>query len=100
MYTFSISVYYPYTGDNFSEIRPLVTEIPQGATENERYAYEYGVMKATSELAAINTFGADRSIIVRPALIVGPGDRTDRFPYWLARLEKGGDIIILCLNKP
>ena len=62
--------------------------------EEEKRTYEYGVMKATSELATINAFGPERSIIVRPTLIVGPGDGTDRFPYWLARLEKGGDMII------
>ncbi|MEM8584762.1 MAG: NAD-dependent epimerase/dehydratase family protein [Bacteroidota bacterium] len=94
MYTSSISVYYPYTGDDFSESRSVVTEIPDGVTEDERFTFEYGVMKATSELATIDAFGADRSIIVRPTLIVGPGDRTDRFTYWLARLERGGDIII------
>ncbi|MEM7574171.1 MAG: NAD-dependent epimerase/dehydratase family protein [Bacteroidota bacterium] len=94
MYTSSISVYYPFTGDDFSEARTLVTEIPSDATEDERYTYEYGVMKATSEMATIDAFGRERSIIVRPTLIVGPGDRTNRFPYWLARLEKGGDIII------
>ena len=94
MYTSSIGVYYPYTGDDFSESRPLVTEVPEGVTEDEKFTYEFGVMKATSELATINNFGTERSIIVRPSLIVGPGDRTDRFPYWLARLEKGGDIII------
>ena len=94
MYTSSISVYYPYTGDDFSEDRPVVTEIPAEAAGDERYTYEYGVMKATSEIAAIDAFGADRVMNVRPALIVGPGDRTDRFPYWLARIEKGGDIII------
>ncbi len=94
LYTSSISVYYPYTGEDFTESRSLVTEIPKDATEDEKYAYEYGVMKATSELATLEAFGPKRSIIVRPALIVGPGDRTDRFPYWVARLEKGGDIII------
>ena len=94
MYTSSISVYYPFVGDDFSENRPLVTEIPNDAAEQEKRTYEYGVMKATSELATIDSFGAQRSIIVRPTLIVGPGDSTDRFPYWLARLEKGGDIII------
>ena len=94
MYTSSISVYYPFTGDDFSESRSLVTEIPKDADENEKFTYEYGVMKATSEIATIDAFGKDRSIIVRPTLIVGPGDRTDRFPYWLARIEKGGDIII------
>ncbi len=94
MYTSSISVYYPFTGNDFSESRNLVTEIPADAKEEEKPTYEYGVMKATSEVATINIFGAKRSIIVRPTLIVGPGDRTDRFPYWLARLEKGGDVII------
>ncbi len=94
MYTSSISVYYPFTGDNFSENRSLVTEIPKDADPSEIGTYEYGVMKATSELATIGAFGLERSIIVRPTLIVGPGDRTDRFPYWMVRIEKGGDIII------
>ncbi|PRX56447.1 NAD-dependent epimerase/dehydratase family protein [Flagellimonas meridianipacifica] len=94
MYTSSISVYYPYYGEDFSEDRSVVLEVPKEAEGDAKYTYEYGVMKANSELATINHFGADRSIIVRPSLIVGPGDRTDRFPYWLARLEKGGDIII------
>lgn len=94
MYTSSISVYYPYIGDDFSEGRTLVTEMPENVNENKKFTYEYGIMKATSEFAAIEHFGKDRSIIIRPALIVGPGDRTDRFPYWVARLEKGGKVII------
>ena len=94
MYTSSVSVFYPYTGNDFTESRSVVTEIPVNASPQEKATYEYGVMKATSEIATIKAFGKDRSMIVRPTLIVGPGDRTDRFPYWLARLEKGGDIII------
>lgn len=94
LYTSSISVYYPYLGDDFSEDRSLVTEIPADANEEEKLTYEYGVMKATSEVATIKAFGKERAIIVRPTLIVGPGDRTDRFPYWLTRIEKGGNIII------
>jgi len=94
MYTSSISVYYPFTGDDFSETRKLVTKIPENMEPGEKGLYDYGVMKATSEIAARKAFGAERSMIVRPTLIVGPGDRTDRFPYWLARLEKGGDVII------
>ncbi len=94
LYTSSISVYFPFTGDDFSEKRKLVTKVPENATPQEKGNYDYGVMKATSEMATINAFGAERSIIVRPTLLVGPGDRTNRFPYWTARLEKGGEVII------
>ena len=94
LYTSSISVYYPFTGSDFSEDRTLVTKVPENVSPQDKGTYEYGVMKANSEIATINSFGVDRSIIVRPTLIVGPGDRTDRFPYWVARLEKGGNIII------
>lgn len=94
MYTSSIGVYYPYTGDDFSESRVVATAIPDDATGDDRATYDYGVMKATSELAARAAFGDNRTIVVRPTLIVGPGDRTDRFPYWVIRLEKGGDVMI------
>jgi len=30
-------------------------------------------------------------IVVRPSYIAGPGDTTDRFPYWPVRLPRGGD---------
>ncbi|TYA84260.1 NAD-dependent epimerase/dehydratase family protein [Seonamhaeicola marinus] len=94
MYTSSVSVYYPYFGNDFSESRKVVTVMPNDATEDQKPTYDYGIMKANSELAAIDAFGLDRAFIIRPHLIVGPGDPTDRFPYWLARIEKGGDLII------
>ena len=34
-----------------------------------------------------------RAAIVRPGLIVGPGDRTDRFTYWPVRLDDGGEVL-------
>lgn len=50
----------------------------------------FGPLKAVSESVARARFGADRTTIVRPGLIVGPGDETDRFTYWPARLSKTG----------
>jgi 2'-hydroxyisoflavone reductase len=54
--------------------------------------YPYGLAKALAEAEAQAAFG-DRTTIVRPGLIVGPGDDTDRFTYWPVRIERGGEIL-------
>ena len=46
----------------------------------------YGQLKAVSEGEARRRFGEAATTIVRPGLIVGPGDQTDRFTYWPVRL--------------
>ena len=55
-------------------------------------AYPYGLAKALAEGEALKAFGA-RTTIVRPGLIVGPEDDTDRFTYWPARIARGGEIL-------
>ena len=52
----------------------------------------YGALKALCEAEVERVFG-DRSLIVRPGLIVGPYDPTGRFTYWARRLENGGEIL-------
>jgi len=52
----------------------------------------YGALKAVSEAEAKRQFGAETTII-RPGLIVGPGDETDRFTYWPVRLARGGETL-------
>lgn len=64
------------TATNWSEGRP----------------YPYGLAKALAEGEAREAFG-DRTTIVRPGLIVGPGDQTDRFTYWPARIDRGGEVL-------
>jgi 2'-hydroxyisoflavone reductase len=51
----------------------------------------YGPLKAASEREAERWF-AGKTTIVRPGLIVGPGDETDRFTYWPVRLARGGEV--------
>src|SRR5438128_5035900 len=34
-----------------------------------------------------------KSLIIRPRLIVGPGDETDRFTYWPVRIDRGGEVL-------
>jgi 2'-hydroxyisoflavone reductase len=52
----------------------------------------YGPLKAMSEGEARRQFGA-RTTVIRPGLIVGPGDETDRFTYWPVRLARGGEVL-------
>jgi 2'-hydroxyisoflavone reductase len=52
----------------------------------------YGPMKAESEREAARWFG-DGTTIIRPGLIVGPGDQSDRFTYWPRRIARGGEIL-------
>ena len=52
----------------------------------------YGQLKARSEQEC-ETWFPGMTTIIRPGLIVGPGDESDRFTYWPVRLGKGGDVL-------
>jgi 2'-hydroxyisoflavone reductase len=52
----------------------------------------YGPLKALCEREVQQRF-ASNSAIVRPGLIVGPGDQTDRFTYWPLRVRRGGEVL-------
>ncbi|MCU0251779.1 MAG: twin-arginine translocation signal domain-containing protein [Vicinamibacterales bacterium] len=52
----------------------------------------FGPLKARSEKEAEVWFPGITTII-RPTLIVGPGDESDRFTYWPVRLDRGGDVL-------
>src|SRR5262249_8666491 len=52
----------------------------------------YGPLKVLSEQEAEKWFPG-KALIVRPGLIVGPGDQTDRFTYWPVPLDRGGEVI-------
>jgi len=52
----------------------------------------YGALKALCEQEVEAAFG-DRAVLVRPGLIVGPNDPTDRFTYWPRRVQRGGPIL-------
>lgn len=60
---------------------------------HELYQGDYGSNKATCEVI-INKDFYDKSLIIRPGLIVGPDDSTDRFTYWPWRMNQGGRILV------
>ncbi len=53
---------------------------------------DYGALKVLAENAAKAVYG-EGTLIVRPGLIVGPGDHTNRFTYWPTRLHAGGEVL-------
>jgi 2'-hydroxyisoflavone reductase len=85
----SISVY-----PNFAQPRDEKSEVAKLADENvEKVDGEtYGPLKALCEQAAMKAFEG-RGSVIRPGLIVGPDDNTDRFTYWPARAARGGEFI-------
>jgi 2'-hydroxyisoflavone reductase len=91
LYVSSTGVYYPYlTTEIGEETRMALVDESNG----ENGSAAYGVMKATSELAAREAFGDGRTLVIRPGYIVGPGDRSDRFTYWPVRFHRGGEILV------
>ena len=48
----------------------------------------YGPLKALCEAAVVKQFGASRCLLIRPGLVVGPFDPTQRFTWWPARLAR------------
>jgi 2'-hydroxyisoflavone reductase len=90
LFVSTVSVYADNTKINQDESGPLMTTTEPNATKIT--GENYGALKALAEEEARKAFGKN-AIIVRPGLIVGPGDDTRRFLYWPLRLRKGGEIL-------
>lgn len=58
---------------------------------------QYGEAKVACE-EAVAVLG-ERSLIIRPGLICGPGDGSDRFGYWPARLAQGGTVLVPAIQS-
>jgi 2'-hydroxyisoflavone reductase len=86
----SISVYTGFQKVGINESDP-VGKLENESTE-EINGETYGPLKALCEKTVQEVYG-DRALIVRPGLIVGPHDPTDRFTYWPMRVKRGGDVI-------
>ncbi len=89
LFVSSISVYRDFSLPSIDEGSPV--EPPPDPLPETLDLSKYGALKAACESEVESAFG-DRGVIVRPGLIVGPGDRTDRFTWWPARIAKGGRV--------
>jgi 2'-hydroxyisoflavone reductase len=75
----------PSIDEDYPRFRP-----PTGWSDGD--PADYGLMKALSEDIVHEAFPTGATI-VRPGLIVGPGDTTDRFGYWPVRMDEGGEVL-------
>jgi nucleoside-diphosphate-sugar epimerase len=72
-------------------LEPLESELKEGEELTDPHIY--GSIKVASENAVRSRVG-DRAFVVRPGLITGTGDPTDRFGYWPARMHRGGRVLV------
>lgn len=94
----TISVYADVSKPNSDETTPLLKYQGADAMKETQATLRasnfglYGPLKALSEAEAEKWFPG-KALIVRPGLIVGPGDESDRFTYWPVRVERGGEVL-------
>ncbi|MET9389021.1 NAD-dependent epimerase/dehydratase family protein [Streptomyces sp. NPDC006624] len=88
VYVSSCSVYAWAPPAGYGEDAPLV----EGASADAEQT-DYARDKRGGELAALEGFGADRSVLVRAGLILGPYENVGRLPWWLTRTARGGPVL-------
>ena len=90
MFISTISVY-----DNYKNGRPNETSstFTQKFDSDEVTGETYGPLKVMCEQLLHETFN-DRALIIRPCIVVGPHDPTDRFTYYAKRLAKNGKVAV------
>ena len=87
----SISAYRSFVHPPIREIDPLADF--STIDPADRDLAHYGPQKAACEAEVQKVFG-ERALIVRPGLIVGPGDRSGRFSHWPWRALDGGEMLV------
>ncbi len=97
LYTSSISAYADHSTPGADETEPVgqisAEDEAKVLTNKDITADNYGPLKARCEAEARKAFTDERTCVVRPGLIVGPGDYSDRFTYWPVRIFEGGEVM-------
>jgi len=92
-YTFisTISVYADFNQPHIDENLPLAKL--DNDSDEKITVKTYGALKAGCE-KVISAYFSGKALIVRPGLIVGPYDPSDRFTYWIRRIIEGGQVLV------
>ena len=93
----SVSVYADFSKKGITEDDPVGTVTPEEVAEVDSMrkitGLNYGPLKALCEQAAEKAFPG-KTCNIRPGLIVGPMDKSDRFTYWPVRIQQGGEVLV------
>ena len=87
-YVSSRSVYTVPTADDADEEHFVVDSAPATG------GHDYAANKRGGELAAISELGPERVLLLRAGLIFGPGENSGRLTWWLARMNRGGRVLV------
>ncbi|MFJ3779806.1 NAD-dependent epimerase/dehydratase family protein [Streptomyces sp. NPDC090075] len=93
----TVSVYEGWPHKPLTDASPLL-DCPADADESYGYTgpdgspTQYGFQKAGGERAVTELFG-DAAVLLRPGVILGPGEYVGRLPWWLERAKRGGRIL-------
>lgn len=85
----TLSVYASWATPDMDETAPVAKLTDPDSEDTRR---DYGPLKALAEQEAEKWFPG-KTTVIRPGLIVGPEDPSDRFTYWPARLARGGEVL-------
>lgn len=99
VYISTVSVYQGWPDEDLTEHSPALPcpadagpdhgAMPPGADGPNTH---YGTQKAGGENAVLEVF-TDRAVLLRPSVILGPGEYVGRLPWWLRRTAAGGRIL-------
>ena len=78
--------------DESDPTMPMPAGLDPYTLDTKLFGPNYGALKAFSEKEVERQYPG-MSTIIRPGLIVGPLDRSDRFTYWPYRIDKGGEVL-------
>jgi nucleoside-diphosphate-sugar epimerase len=93
----TVSAYQGWPTEPLTEDSPVLDCPPDAGPD---FGYDgnpgpsvYGFTKAGCERAVVETFGPNRATILRPGVILGPHEYVGRLPWWLRRMERGGQVL-------
>jgi len=98
LYISSTGVYWPYEKHGIDETG-TVAPPPDDRDPEQITGSNFGGLKVCCEQAAERCFPG-RTTVIRPHLIVGPGDNSDRFTYWPERIARGGEVLAPPADDP